>query len=313
MWSSVGGAALLGAAVVGFFLSVIGRANTLAMHSMTTLPTLVAVGLLGYAWRLYRSPKSVTVSSGGITIERGSGKQTYSWDTIGWSTVDEAAITMQRQLVIYDVRARALAKLAESIGDFNTLVELVESHVDARPDSTKDFVRLRRAKRTGLGLAAGGTLLILAGCGVAWDMHDRQRQERLLAESGIPGSAEIVSRHLAPNGVTPRLEYRITTPRGLSATRNAEVTRELWDGLEQAAIVPVLYVPDEPEISVLLFGEVKNDDPANHPVVAYGMTAAASGFGLILIVVGIISFCGWDIGRDSKTNRFAITRIGDKR
>ncbi len=126
----------------------------------------------------------------------------------------------------------------------------------------------------------------------------------------VPGEARIERRFLAPNGVTPRLEYRITTADGLTATRNAEVTRDDWDRLEEASNVPVVYVADEPAISRLTEGEPESKDLMDRPAVMYGLSIAGGLLCLLLLVAAALQWRGWDIDLDSKTGKVSIKRFG---
>jgi hypothetical protein len=143
--------------------------------------------------------------------------------------------------------------------------------------------------------------------------HEDQRAARLLAEAAVPGEADVVDRRLAPNGHTCRLEYCITTPEGLSGTRNAEVTRPYWDSLEGVKKVPVLYVPSEPAISRLAEGEVVEKSMMEQPLMAYGLCALMVCICLFLLVGAGLQWNGWDIDLDSKTGKISIKRFGTGR
>jgi hypothetical protein len=117
-----------------------------------------------------------------------------------------------------------------------------------------------------LTLSATGILFPGIAADNAWMMHDKQRAARRLKEAVVPGEATIERRFLAPYGVTPRLEYRITIPEGKAATRNTEVDREYWDSLEGARTSPVVFVPDEPSISRLEEGRAPERDLADQPL-----------------------------------------------
>lgn len=193
---------------------------------------------------------------------------------------------------------------------FDTMAELLAQRIADKQDDTSDQIRARKAKRSALICGVVGILLLAVAALNAWSTHRDQHAARLLEEVGIPGEAQLERRFLAPNGITPRLEYRITTAEGRSATRNAEVTRPYWDSLEGATTVPVIYVPSEPENSKLQIGEADDQDPTKKPLVGYGLSALVSVICLVLLAAAVFQWYGWDIDLDSKSGTFSIRRFG---
>jgi hypothetical protein len=178
---------------------------------------------------------------------------------------------------------------------------------------TAGRIQLAKAKRTAVftGLAAI-VFLGIAGA-VAWVAHEEIRGARLLETTGVEGVAEIEERLLARDGVTPRLVYRVTAPDGRSGTRNAEVTRSVWNALEGAKTVLVIYAPEDPSISRLVFGEVKEYDPLKRPLTGYGLPALAAVMSLFFLAMAALYWRGWGLDLDSKSGRFSIKRFGSGR
>jgi len=310
VWWLVGGIVALGLAVMGMVVAIVARVDQLSVQIMATLPAIVGVGALTVAASLARSPLQVAVGPRGLSIEGRKGKQTFSWDRIGWANVDTVTMTHRRQLIVYDTDGKTIAKLSEAFDDFDAMVDLIRDRIAAKGDDTSDRVRGKKAVRSAVLCGSVG-LLMLAGSGfMAWKTHSDQRAAERLEEEAVPGEAEIVHRFLAPNGVTPRIEYRITAPDGRTATRNAEAFRPDWDKLEGAKTVAVLYVPDDPEISRLAAGEPRERDISSRPAVAYGVCVLAGLVALFLVVVGVMQWYGWDIDLDSKTGKISIKRFG---
>jgi hypothetical protein len=309
-WWFVGGLAALAGAAVGFIVALVARVDQLSLHLMTTLPTLIGLGAITAGWTLARTPNQVAVGPGGLRIEGKRERRSYAWSQIGWATVGTGSLNQRRQLVVYDTEGKTIAQLSEAFDGFDTLVELVKQRIADKGDDTAERIRTRKAKRSALLTAAVAVALLAAGGGLVWMTYREQRAARLLEQVAVPGEAEIVRRFLAPNGITPRLEYRVTTPAGRSATRNAEVTRPYWDSLEGAASVPVRYVPDEPKISRLVTGEPEETDITRKPLFGYGLSAAVSVLSLVLLGAAWLQWCGWDIDLDSKTGKLSIQRFG---
>lgn len=312
LWT-IGGCAALGFAVLGFVLSLVTRPNQFALHAMTTLPTLLAVGALSAAWRIARSPQQITVGPDGLTIDDRGGAQQYEWGHIGWATVGTGAMNHRRQLVLYDANGKSLATISDVFDDFDHLVAAVQNRIAAKGDDTAERLQRRKSRRSALFL--GGTavgLLALAAANL-WMAQRAVWADRLLDEAAIPGEAEIVRRFIAPDGVTARLEYRVTAPDGRQATRNAEVTRAYWDSLEGATTAPVMYVTARPGISRLATGEVSDDDPARRPGLMYALSGVLVLICVLLFGAAVLQWRGWDIDLDSKTGRISIKRFGTGR
>ncbi len=138
----------------------------------------------------------------------------------------------------------------------------------------------------------------------------RSARAQLLKESGVETDAEIVERFLAPNGVTPRLVYRVTSPDGRSATRNAQLERMVWQDLEGEKTVRVRYVPDEPSISRVLEGEVEDRQQNDLGYVACAIGAAMS---LAFLAFASLLAFGYSLDVDSKTGKVSIKPYGTGR
>ena len=123
-------------------------------------------------------------------------------------------------------------------------------------------------------------------------------------------AAEVVRRFTAPNGVTRRLEYRVTGVGGRTGTRNAEVKSAYWNRLENAKTVPVVYVPDEPAVSRLVEGEVESRDLADSPGFMMGLSVALIGLCVVFLAAAAMQWFGWDIDLDSKTGKFVKEFFG---
>ena len=304
------GVGALGIAVVGFVLAVRGRTGPMALQVMTTLPTLAGIGALAAGWTLLRSPRRVSVGPDGLTIETRQATRRLRWDEVGSATVETGATSHRRRLNITDPNGKSIARLDESFSRFDVMTSLIGNHVEARGDDTAARILRKKARRQAVIAFVIG-LFILFACGfIAWMTHQKQRADRLLAERGLPGEAEIVRRFVAPNGVTKRLEYRVISAGGQAPTENVEVEPGYWASLEGAESVPVIVVPGEPAISRLEEGQVADDDVAKTPAGGYALAALAGLLALFLLVVGVLAWNGWDLAQDSQTKRLMLKRLG---
>ena len=300
----------LGFAVIGFIISLFGNLGQFSMHTMTTLPMLLGIGALTAAWNLLHAPVQVAIGASGVTIEGQNSQVTHAWETIGWATIESGAMNQQRLLAIYDAEGKKLASISGAFDNFDTMVELVMSRVKSRDDDTAENIRTKKSKRSALLSLGVGIGMLCLGTGMAWMTHREVRADKLLAESGVSGTATILERVLAPNGVTPRLEYEITGDAGIAGKRNAELTRERWDSLEDATTAEVVYVPDEPWISRLVDGEVEDTDFTKTAAGGYTLCAVGMVMALFMLGAGVLQWRGWDIDLDSKTHKISIKRFG---
>jgi hypothetical protein len=143
---------------------------------------------------------------------------------------------------------------------------------------------------------------------VGFARHDANEAE-LLKTSSIRGVGVIKSRFIAPNGVTPRLEYIVTGRDGRTGEHNAQISREYWDALAAAKSVPVVYVPSDPSMTRLAHGEIDDNtslDPATTTVMAVFMGAVC----LFFLVGGIMLWNGKEIDFNQATGKFSIKQYG---
>jgi hypothetical protein len=310
--SLVGGILAFGVAAIGFAVSLALRVNQLSMQFMTTLPALSAFWAFAAAWSFARTPREVGVGPDGVRICRGGDSRLYPWDDIGWAMTSVTAFG-RRLLKLYDARGKMFAKLSSALADFDLLVELIDKRIATKGGDAAGRLQLAKAKRTAVTTGLAGIGFLGVACAMGWMTHEKTRGAQLLEKTGVPGEALIEQRFLAPNGVTPRLVYRVTTPDGRSGTHNAEVQRSLWNELEDAKTVSVIYVPEDPSISRLAFGEVKQDDPADQPLIDYAASAILAVMSLFFLAMSALYWRGWGLDLDSKTGRFSIKRYGSGR
>jgi hypothetical protein len=308
----VGGIAAFGVAAVGFVVSLAIRFDPFSLQFFTTLPTLCGFWAIVTAWTIARSPREVGIGPDGVRIVRRGDVRLHAWDEIGWSMT---AVTLpnRRLLKLYDPRGKMFAKLSNALGDFDLLVKLIDKRIAAKGGDTAGRIQLAKAKRTAVFTGLFGIVFLGAAGAMAWMAHDEMRGAQLLEKTGVQGMADIEERFLAPDGVTSRLVYRVTAPDGRSGTHNAEVTHSVWKSLEGAKTVPVIYVPEEPSISRLEFGEVKEDDLLQRPLTGYGVPAIGAVMSLFFLAMAALYWRGWGLDLDSQSGRFSIKRFGTGR
>lgn len=311
IWMIFGGAALLASGIVGFGLAIALNVDQISVHFMSTMPILAGLGLLWAGISVARAPNQVSVGPDGIKLEGNGRRQGFAWDQIGWASVGMPGMGGRRMLQIYDTQGKRLAAISDAFDNFDALVELVKARVEARPDDTASRLQIKKARRSSLICLVTGLLLMAASISIGGMTFYEQRAQRLLDERGVPGQGQIVRHFTAPNGVTRRIEYQVKADKRLSSKRNIEVEPKYWAELEGAATVPVMYVPEEPDISRLLYGEViDKNDPANNPIFGYGLAGGGLLVSLVIFGAGLMQWFGWDIDLDSKSGALSIKRFG---
>jgi len=301
---------LIGLGVLGFVIAVFTGVGVFQMHTMATLPSIMGIAAIIRGWAGTRTPDEVAVGRRELEITTRTRIRRYSWNEVGWANMQSTAYGGSRFLQVYDNHGRTIAKLGDSLRNFDEMAEAIRTHVASRADNTADHIQLSKARRLAVVAGLIGPFLLCLSVAVAFLIHSDRRAARLLAEQGVPGEADIVKTFLAPNGITCRLVYRVKTPAGNAEERNAEVQPLIWAMLTQAKTVQVRYVPDEPSISRLAMGEVEEEDLTKNPLVGYGAAALIGLLGLLCVCAVPLLWRGQTIDWDSKERRFKIKRYG---
>ncbi len=311
-WMLLGGVGFACVAVLGFLLAVSSRADQLAVHAMSTLPMIIAFGLLTGGWTLSRGPRGVSIDDAGLQIKESGGTKRYQWIEIGWATV-AATLMSQRRLVLYDISGKKVASLSEAFQNFDDLTATVKSKVADQLSAIGPDMQLRRARKSAVFTASVASVMILAAAALAWMTYREQRAASLLETDAVEGVATLDRLFVAPDGFTTRVEYTVANEAGESGSRNAEVEPQYHADLLEADArrVPVMFVPAEPAISRLRHGEVIDDDFMNSPAGGYGLSALAILMCIFFLGVAALQWKGWDIDMDSKTRKISIKRFGE--
>jgi hypothetical protein len=305
----IGGIGFCAVAVLGFFAALVGHVQQPTLTLMTTTPGMIGGIAIVAGWRMMRAPLEVRVGRPGMLLVFRKKSERLPWGEMAFAMA-ERDLMRQRRMKIYNPRGRLVASLTDSLEDFDDLIELVDARLAARPDPAKNKVGLRKARRMAVINGVCGALILCGSVALAWHTREEARSAKLLRDAGVETDGEIVERFLAPNGVTPRLVYRVTNPQGNSATRNAEMERIVWDELANEKKVRVVYVPDEPSISRVLEGEVQERQQNE---VGYLGCAFGAAMGLFFLAFAGLLACGYSIDVDSKTGKVSIKQYGTGR
>ncbi|MBN2211304.1 MAG: hypothetical protein JW709_07905 [Sedimentisphaerales bacterium] len=307
-WYIIGGGVCVVWAILGMIVAFRGNVNQISLQGMTTIPLMMALFLFYRAWLIVKAPREIHLSVKGISIITKYHQQDISWDDIGL-VLNEAALG-GKQIKIFNGEGRKLMVLPDAFVDFEILADTILDTVAQKNVQRNQFIAKRKARRTAIFIGSVGLVFLAGAISLLWMARREQNDIERLKTSAVVGEAQIVRRFLAPNGVTPRLEYGIVDAEGMMVKRNAEVTRSYWDSLENVESVAVRYVPDDVRISRLLKGEVEDKDIMNSPKGMYVVGLMGIGMSLFFLVGAVILFLGYDMDFDSKTHKFSIKRYG---
>jgi len=302
----VGGFCLVAFAILGFIAAIGARGGQMSLHLTTTLPIIIATGLFARGFSRRNTPSRVVLDSDGMEVVTDRDSRRYHWSEIGSATTANVLNSGKTCLRVTDTAGKTIVRVDESFPEYDRLTKLVESYVDSKPDDDSIRILSRKAKRAGIVTFLFGCLLTTAVVFIALQTYNEQRARALLADKGVVGEGEIVRRFTAPNGVTKRIEYRVAG----SDVRNVEVHPVFWEALEGAETVPVVYVPDEPDISRLGIGEVNDDDFLKTPKGGYLLSAIAGVLALFMLGYSPFAWMGYDLVFDDKQPGWRITRYG---
>lgn len=293
--------ALLALAMLALNILIINP-TTIALHATTTMPMIMGVFLFSSAVASLKSPGRVEITNEEIQFQPGP---RIAWRDIAFASVDETAGGQQRQLRLLDQNGKRIGQVASSIENFDALVAQVREKVGQHtsPEVTSK-VRMKKARRQSI-LTAGGTILLLtAGVFVILDARWNQHAQHQLQNAAIEGAGVVSEKFVAPNGVTTRIRYTVTGSDGEEAEHNVEISSVLFDTLSVGDSIAVRYVPDEPEISRLVAGEIEREDIQDSPTMSFLLGGAAIAMSLFLAGITVMFWKGYDFKIDGEGARF---------
>jgi hypothetical protein len=307
----VGGGMLIAFALLMFAIRLFSRqpADQLSLQFTTTLPILGGIALIAAGIADFRGPSQVTVDTEGLIITRRGVDRRLAWADIGLASAGQSPLSYRRRLSLFDPNGKLLERIPDSFTRFEKLAKLVRANVEEKAPSTSESLRMRKSRGHAYWMGPFACLMAVGSVFFAWKTWDTARGNDLLATVGKEGEAKILSRHMAPNGVTCRLEFEVTGDNGQTATHNVEVEPEYWDELEEETTVPVRYVPAEPGFCHLISGEIPSEDDFSSPK-GYFLSAAAAAFAVLMAGGAVMQFYGWDFGTNPKTGKIGFFKLG---
>lgn len=308
---TLGGVALIFVAVIGFVINLFTSQGQITLHMMSTVPTIIAFSLLTHAWNLAKAPQEISVGEEGISTIKGNNVVTTPWEQVGMVSQGEAGIQQQKYLDVMNVEGKRIARIPSVVEGYEDLVTILRQQVASQNPERSSTLHRRKARWQALGAFAFAAFMIAGSVFMTTTAIDQQRVDALLAEQGIESTAPIVRRFLAPNGVTTRIEFEVTSDDGQSVIHNKEVTPAYYEYLADATEVPIKTVPNHPDATILLEGLVEGS--TTNPVANYLVSAGLGLFGLLALGVGVMFWLGYDFVIEPETKTYGFRPLGEVR
>lgn len=271
----------------------------------------MAVGAFSLAWTLNRAPSQVVLTSKGIHLIHGKSKKSHAWRDVGWKTASKTYFFNHQKIEVFNTGGKKIFQLTEAFDKYDYILKILDKAVKQKGLAHTEKMRLAKARENIFPACLIGSIALIAGIFLIKDGYEEQRAARDLEQIGIQTEARITERVMAPNGVTPRLYYEITTADGLVGTRNAEVTPEYWASLENVQTVPVIYLPSNPDYSRLLTGEPEEKAVMESPIFSYVLSGGVIILALFLFISSAFCWYGLDLQFDEKKFKFSILPYGE--
>lgn len=283
-------------AIIGFALSVYSRsANMFSLQMATTIPMMAAIGLFATGIAGVMAPRRVVVATDGITVEYAGSLTHIAWERIGNAKLVQASILNPTRLAIIDVAGKSLVKIPATLTDFGKLTDIVQTQVTHNDAHTSELIAKKKTKRGGVFAVVFSVLMLALSGFLLYDTRQKQLQAARFITDALPGEARVVRRFVAPNQVTRRIEFVVKSSSGKTATHNVELEPRLWDAVKEGDAIPVMMVPDDPEIARLIVGEVRDPMLRQDPAMMYLLCAAVGICSLFLLVGGVLALRGIEI------------------
>jgi hypothetical protein len=307
--SIAAGLLLVAVAVGAFVFSLRTSPNLIAFHAMTTMPMILAVALFASAYPALRSATRVIVGEQELTVFRGPSELgRWPWEQIALASTAQSA-GHKRILKLYGQDGKRLITLSDDLEAFDAMVHQIKLRMTRQPSPQRSSVAQRKGRRNGILLMIGGILFLALAAANAWmAFHDRESRD-LLKTRGQPAQAVVVRKFTAPNGHTRRIEYRVDAPG--APLENVEVEPSRWFTIQEHQVIPVITVPERPDISRLYAGQVDDHMQAD-PNMMLGVSAGIAIMAIIAILAGGLNLKGWDLKWDKVRHRPRFVQFGEE-
>jgi hypothetical protein len=225
-----------------------------------------------------KRPRKITINPQGLVITGTMSQKQITWQEIAdveikevesiadnWiKTFSGQSAVQKKRIVLRDGSQRQIGVIDGNIERFDSLAAMIVSYssqIQNKPvyDSglQKNRTMASRKKKMRLNLGVGIFLCLMAIASIVVFSVD-YRDKQALEKQGK--SADATIKRIYMYNVTPRLEYTFTTADGESYSKDVMVKKEFYGQWKEGQIIPVRYVPANPDNSRLLRGNVEEMD-----------------------------------------------------
>ncbi|TWT93289.1 hypothetical protein [Stieleria varia] len=286
----------------------------MAMHLSTTMPIIGGVFSLMGAWSNNKAIREVRLWPQGIELI-GKTSQTIPWQHIHDVRVADSTnpgTMMQKVITLAGADNEPVGKITGVFKRHGDMLSQIRgmAGITENPAGEKRAVSAagkKKGRRTALITGVGTLLMGTAGIFLPLQAYWRHEANQLMASSAVAGTGTVTNKLIAPNGRTRRIHYSVTGTDGTVETHNVEVTREFYDSIHFGDSVAIRYVPDRPDISELVVGQVFEDDITDTPMALLLMGIFGIAATCFMLPIMVLSWKGYDV--DFNKGRFKIVPL----
>jgi len=307
---TAGGIACLGTLPLTLLAAIYLKIGFVPMILLSVFFGLTGVGLLLRAAMVRKMPRSVSVGPEALTLVSTTGETSrFNWNDIGWIAVETILHSTSRKAMVYSPTGKKLFEVGDSLQAFDEFVTAVNLYLARKDSGTTSQIALKKARKAGTLLVALGLPMVAIGVlNFFLAIHER-RAEELYRTKATPASAKVIDRRTAPDGVTKRIVFLAAGDNGKTAERNVEVLPEVWNAVKIGDDLPILVVPEDPEISHLLLGEVE-DSMKHNPNMMLVISIIMSAFSLSCVLYGLLQLTGRELV--ARGGLPSVRRVGEE-
>ena len=287
----------------------------MSLHTTSTMPMICGVFAFMAAVANRKAVREVHLWPQGIELVRKQ-SQTIPWEDISAVRVADSTnpgTMLHKVITLAGADNEPVGTINGAFKDTDELVRLIRTMaaIQTEPSNAPKTVSqagIKKGRRTALITGMGALLLGSAGIFLPLEAYWKHQAKSLLSSSGVDGQGVVTERFVAPNGVTHRIRYDVTGNDGSVESHNVEVTEAFYQSVTEGGTVDVRYVPDRPDISELVTGQVISDDMMDSPLMGLLLGCVGIVATLFMVPIAILSWKGYDI--DFTKGKFKIVPLG---
>jgi len=266
---------------------------------------IYSVWCLGVWCKLRREAEHISLGESGATIYLSGKPRLIPYSRIAGVTTFMVQDYAEKQRFVAEARTaggRRLFRFGTDFSDFDTIVDelrLRTGHGVEAGDVEREERRVRLARKrfsVKMSIVVGLVMIAIGVFGGIMILWERSEQQEFRGQ-GTVAFAEVVRRDHAAKS---HLDVRFTDQNGVEHTQSLPVSSRKWDYYKEGKIIPVTYLPNEPE-KITLFSQAERS--------VFFIMLAPVFFLVLGLVMAITGFLGYSIEIVNK--KFALLRPGE--